>query len=866
MRLVRILRDRLRALFGRDVVSGEIHEEIQFHLDARIAEHERRGLSPEAARQAAFRRFGNPAVVADQGYDVRGGGLMESVIQDVKYGARLLLRQRGFSVVALTTLALGIGATTAIFCVVDAALIRPLPYDKPEQLVQVSLRRADRPDVLISPSIDDMKQWRALTHVFSFMGSARGESVVVLEGAEPEHVSVSLITHEYLPLYGRSLRLGRGFTADDEQLGAPPVAILGYRYWQTTFQGDPSVVGRAIRFSNDSAMIVGVVSDDESRAQAKIYRPMQLTAERSAARQQPIYARLRDGVSMAQAQREIDGLAARLEKDTAVNKGMGARITSQYELATKYYRTTVNILLGAVGFVLLIACVNVASLQLARGATRETELAIRASIGAGRGRLIRQLLTESMVLSVAGSALGALLAWLVLDTLVANIPIRISPDVSVGLNPRVLGATIALATICGALFGLTPALRLSRTEGGAMLGRDSRGVRTTLSKASGGLLVAIEVAAAIVLVTGAMLMVRSFMRMNELPLGFDSSRFITAEVTPVDNRPDAYGQFYADFLARIRQLPGVTSAGGTNALPLDGTLRFGNVRTGPSEKTHGVVIQGVTPGYFETLGVPLRGGRFPTGPDVSDPAWIVLSERCAALIFPEGSAIGQQVKSGDLWREVIGVVGNVYGPIDSPHVYIGYSPTGWNLSLTGQVRAQAMTIVVDPADSGKSLPAAVRAAAKLAGPPVIVRRIRQGSEWWSDHVTTPRQRTVMLGILGGLGLLLSLVGVFGVTSFAVARRVPEIGVRLAFGARPAEVVRTMVKDTAVPIFIGITIGLAGAFFLTKVIVTFLYQTAPRDPAAFVTAALLLVACSLIAAWIPARRAAKVDPAIALRSE
>jgi putative ABC transport system permease protein len=419
MRVVRILRDRLRALFGGDVVSGEIHEEIQFHLDERIGEHERRGLSREAARQTALVKFGNPAVIADLGYDVRGGGFMESFIQDIKYGARLLLKQRGFSLVALTTLALGIGATTALFCVVDAALIRPLPYDKPEQLVQVTLRRAQRPDVLFSPSIDDMKQWRVLTHVFSQMGSARAESVVVLEGTEPERVSVTLVTAEYLPMYGRLPLFGRGFTADDERLGAPPVAMLGYRYWQTAFQGDRSVLGRAIRFSNDSAMIVGVLADDESRVQTKIYRPMQLTPERSAARQYAVYARIRDDVSIPQAQRELDGLAARLEKEIAVNKGLGARISSQYDLATKTYRTTVNILLGAVGFVLLIACVNVASLQLARGATRETELAIRASIGAGRGRLIRQLLTENIVLSLTGSALGTLLAWFVLDTLVS---------------------------------------------------------------------------------------------------------------------------------------------------------------------------------------------------------------------------------------------------------------------------------------------------------------------------------------------------------------------------------------------------------------------------------------------------------------
>src|SRR5260221_3201912 len=445
MRFCRLLRNRLRALLGRDVVVDEIREEIQFHLDQRIVEHERRGLSPEEARRAALRKFGNPSVVQDQGYDVRGGGMMESFIQDVRYGGRLLWKQRGFSAVALITLALGTGATTAIFCVVDAALIRPLPFAHPEQLVRVDLVSFSRPDVTTAPSLVDMDDWRTLSHVFSHLGTARTEAGIFLEGPDPERVSVTFATLDYLPMYGRIPFIGRGFTPNDEQLAAPPVVILGYRFWQSHFQGDPAVIGRTLRLADQNDTIVGILPDDGSRPQTALWRPLRATAAARGFRPYAAWARLRDGVTIDDARREVSTLAARLEKERPANKGRGTRITREYDTATKPNRPTINVLLGAVGFVLLIACVNVASLQLARGATREAELAIRASIGAGRGRLVRQMLTESIVLSLAGSALGALLAWLLLDTLVANMPVRISSDVQVRLNCLVLMATIGLA-------------------------------------------------------------------------------------------------------------------------------------------------------------------------------------------------------------------------------------------------------------------------------------------------------------------------------------------------------------------------------------------------------------------------------------
>ncbi len=795
---------------------------------------------------------------------------MESVIQDVKFGVRLLWKQRGFSSVALATLALGIGATTAIFCVADAALIRPLPYDKPEQLFLLGLVQAARPTSTQASSLEDMDQWRTLAHVFSHVGAASSETKVVVGAEEPESISVTLASLDYLPMYGQSPLLGRAFTTDDERLGAPPVALLGYRYWKSRYQADSSVLGKTISFANGSAMIVGVLGDDEARVQAKIVMPLQATEERRRARQYSVYGRLREGVTVAMAQRETDALLARLDDGSPRYKGYSTRLISQFEMATRTSRPTVNVLVGAVGFVLLIACVNVASLQLARGAVRQTELAIRAAIGAGRRRLIRQLLTESLLLSFAGSVLGTLIAWLVLDVLVANVPIRISSDVTVGLNLRVLGATIALATISGLVFGLMPAIRLSSIGLNALLSHGSRGVRTTLSRAASGILISIEIAAAIVLVTGAALMLRSFARISELPLGFDANHFFTLEAAPIDNRPEVFGPYYASLLHQIRQLPSVESAGGTPDLPLSGNMSFTRVTS--KGVAVAVILQETTPGYFEAAGVPLLAGRLPNGPDVGDLSWMVLSERAAKQLFPGESALGGRVKYRDTWRDVIGIVGNVESngferPVDAAQLYVAYTGgSGYSTDLTGRASGEALVILVHPRDAGTGLAEVLRQTAKSIGPSVIVRRVRPGHEWWSDNVVRPRQRTVLLGILGGLGLLLALVGVFGVTSFAVSRRVSEIGVRMAFGARPGQVVGTMLKDATLPIAAGIPGGVIGAFYLSKVISTFLYKTAPRDPWAFAAAALLLAVSGLVAAWLPARRAAKVDPVVALRAD
>src|SRR5579862_1169033 len=869
--LLRILRDRVRALLYHDAVADEIAEEIQFHLSERAAEHERRGLAPNAARLSASRQFGNPSIVHDRGYDVRGAGIMESLRQDVRYAVRLLWSQRGFTAIALLTLALGTGATTALFCVIDAALIRPLPYPKPEQLVRISLSRLSNPERRPAPSLADMEDWQSLTDVFSHLGTVRSETRALLEGEVPERVILNFATRDYLPMYGRVPFIGRSITSADERPEAPPIVILGYRFWQSHFHGDTGIVGRALRFDDGPRMVVGILPDDHAQTQPAVWSALQPAAFARTARQYAIWGRLRDGVTFDRGQQELSALAARLEKERPDNKGLGARMTLEYDNVTRWSRSTITVLLGAVGFVLLIGCVNVGSLQLARGAARQTELAIRASIGAACGRLIRQLLIESLVLSIAGSAMGAALAWLALDTIVANIPIAISSDVQVNLNSAVLTASITIAVLVGILCGLAPALKLSRTDLTTMLNRGSRSARAAISRTASRVLIFVEVAAAVLLAAGAALMIASFVRLTEVDLGFDPRGFVTLEVQPVDSDAAIYAAYYPALLERLRTLPGVAAAGATPQLPLGGSRTFSSVSTGEShlDKDIGISVQQILPGYFEALSIPLKSGRYVQESDGSG-AWAVLSERAATGLFPHAQAVGQRVLYQKTWLDVIGVVGDTWPqgpeyPPEYPQLYTAYQANA-NVSLNGHVTGQPMVVVVRPVPGAAIAPAALVDAAHRAGPQALVRRVRNGAEWWDQSEVTPRQRTVLLSILGGLGLALSLVGIFSVTSFSVTRRIPEIGVRMAFGASPGQVVRAIVAEASIPIAAGVTLGLALAYGLTHVIAAFLFRTTPHDPVAFAAVAVTLLLGGATAAWIPARRAARIDPVLALRAE
>ena len=800
---------------------------------------------------------------------------MDTLLQDIRYGCRHLFQQRGSSIVAVLTLALGIGLSTAIFSVIDATMLRPLPYPDPEQLVTVSPEEI-MPDGRVSratASMEDMRTWQKADDLFSMVagtGSAfRGR---IVDGAEPERIQVSHFTEDYLPMHGIAPLFGRNFSRDDTDPGAPLVALLGHGYWLRRYEGRRDVLGQAVRFDTEVATIVGVLPPTFN-ATTPVAIPLRIPLEeydRRGTGRVSVYARLRPGVTIEQARERLSArMNPRAAEWSAAHPGAYVAIRSRLDAALTQYRTTINVLTGAVALILIIACVNVAGLLLARGAARQSELAVRASLGAGRVRLVRQLLTENLVLSLVGAALGVLLAWISLDALVANIPLSMPSNSPVALNFKVLLATAALLVPTTLLFGLVPAIRLSRVRLGSALARGGRQRGTALSRRGGQWLVAAEVALAVVLVAGAGLMIRSFMRISAVNLGFMPSGLVVMEALPLDRSPAVHEQYYASLLQAIRRIPGMTSAGLVDNFALGTGTTFTSVNVGT--KSEDTTVFEVMPGYFETIGVTLKAGRLLTDADYASGMRAAIISDTAARKWFDGFAVGREVvRAGPdktPWT-VIGVINDLRhgGPLRLTTRLEQDAQAFFPLSVTKYDLDSAMMVVMRPSGSVRGLSDQLRRVAHGLGPRVLVERIRTGEELFGDRVLTPRRRTVLLGLLGGLGLVLALVGVFGMTAYSVTRRTAEIGVRLAFGAEPRQVVRTILRDAAMPIAIGTVVGVAGALLATRVIESFLFATTPTDPATLATVALTLSAAGCLAALVPAMRAAKVDPVSSLRAE
>ncbi|HEY7476376.1 MAG TPA: ABC transporter permease [Vicinamibacterales bacterium] len=797
---------------------------------------------------------------------------MDTLRQDIRYGFRQLLRQRGSSIVAIVTLALGIGVSTAIFSIIDATMLRPLPYPAPEQLVTIGPQEK-RPDGRIgSPtaSMEDMRRWQQAGDVFSMVagtGSAfRGR---IIEGAEPQRIDVSHFTEDYLPMHGVTPMIGRNFTRADTDPGAPLVALLGYRFWQTAYSGRQDVIGQTVRFDTEVATIIGVLPS-WFNAGTPVATPLRIPLAEFSRRgtgRVSVYARLRPDVTIEQAR---ERLSAQLPGQTLPNgsktTAAGVWMRSRLESALGQYRTTINILAGAVALVLLIACVNVAGLLLARGAARQSELAVRTSMGAGRGRLVRQLLTENLLLGVCGGAVGLGLAWLSLDAIVANVPLSMPSNSPVTLNLKVLGATAALLVPTTLLFGLVPAIRLSRVRIGSVLARAGRQRGTALSRRGGQGLIAAEVALAVVLVTGAGLMVRSLLRIAAVDLGFARTGLVVMDVLPLDRNPAVHDEYYSSLLHQIRTLPEIAAAGIVDNFSLGSATTFSSIDV--AGKSGDTTMFRATPGYFEAIGARVKAGRLPEPADASSGGRSVVINEIAARTIFDGAAVGREFTrlgpDKEPWT-VVGVIQDLRhgGPLGfrqlEPAVFFPLKVTEYDLST-------AMMVVMRPAAARPDLADKLRRLALGLGPRVLVERIRTSDEMFGNAVLTPRRRTVLLSLLGGLGLALALVGVFGMTAYSVTRRTAEIGVRMAFGARPDQVVKAILRDSALPIMIGTAVGVGGSLLAAGVIKSFLFATEPNDPMTLATVALALAICGGLAALVPAVRAAKVDPIASLRAE
>ena len=880
---------RLRARIRNREFERELAEELEFHRAMKESDLRRDGLSTEEARFRSMRELGNATLAREHARAVWIAPWLESVWQDVCYAVRTLRRTPVFTLTALCTLALGIGANTAIFSIVDAAILRPLPYPDADRLVSVQVRaRQDYQSVSMgpgskvvvpagtisefSPSAADVRLWQHETGaVFSALAlwRNRGEPAI-LDGSELERVRVMEVSEGYLGVYGVTPALGRGISEADTGPGAAPVVLIGYGFWQRRFGGDRGVIGRTIRLDNQSATIVGVMpatfdpaSDIDETYRPQIWRPLPLSPAgmKSRGSGASVYGRLHPGIDVDQAQRVLGRLSSRLEPERGLTI-VGVRLRSLYEMTVGGNRETVVMLVAAVALILLIACVNVAGLLLARGAARRPELAIRASIGASRARIVRQLLTESVVLAAAGGVLGLVLAWMSLRVIVQMVPMSLPSNSAATLNVLVMAFAVVLSLATSVAFGFVPALRLSSRKAVVGLAHVAVPHGSALSRRAGQVLIAVEIALAVVLVSGAALMIRSFSRLLAVDLGFDPASSFVVDAVPVGRDPGAQDRYYPQLVQALREHPAVAAVGAVSSLPLAGSVSF-RLATVNGE-TMPVSFHDFLPGYFEALGMKLKAGRFPSEADrTATPPAAVISGRAALEMFRGANAVGRvfEMGRGGAPFQVVGIVGDVHqsGPSlpAQAEVFIPVGDSG---------NRRPLTIVVRPRSGAPLTGEDLRRVAQSLGTRVYVERIRRGSDLYTRLIDRPRRQTVLLGLCGALGLLLALVGVFGVTAYAVARRTREIGVRMALGASRGTVVRATLRDSMWPAAVGIVVGVAASTAATRVIASFLFETKARDPATLTIVAVGLAVAAFLAALLPASRAATIDPVTVLRTE
>jgi putative ABC transport system permease protein len=804
--------------------------------------------------------------------------------QDVRYALRHMRSKPGFAFIAILTLALGIGANTAIFSVVNAVLFRSLPFKDPDKIYLLTERRTDLP--IISVSYQNYVDWRDQNHSFETVAAERNLNTTLTGLGEPERLPARMVTASLFPMLGVQAHLGRTISPEEDKAGGAPVVILSYGLWQRRFGGATDILGKTLTLDSEPYTVVGVLPREFRFLQAAdIYLPFEpwaktLPDDRSWHPGIIPVARLKAGVTEQQARTEMETIAKRLEQRyPTYDTGVSANVIRMDEQLVQGVRSGLLLLLGAVSFVLLIACANVANLLLARATARQREIAIRQALGAGRGHLISQLLTESVLLSLAGGLLGVAFAWAGVAPLLRLSATTIPRSEGIGIDFSVLAFTAGIALLASLVFGLVPALQATSTDLREKLNESGRsGSGGVHHRSLRGALVVSEIALAMVLLVGAGLLIRSLERLQDVPPGFRPDHLLIADIplsATVYSKPEQRTAFFDQLLSRAQTLPGVRSAGGATNLPLSGAggiIHF-NIQGRPPKDAHEFILAGyraVSAHYFETMGMPLLQGRSFTDSDQAKaPAVVMINASMARQFFPNQSPIGQRMQlgaiptDGVLWMEVIGVVGDVKQDLalaTQSEMYVPYSQAHPILPVL------TLSVALRTSGDPETLAGALRSAVHDINPNQPVVRLRTMEQNLSDSVAQPRFRTVLLGIFAGLALVLTVVGVYGVISYVVTQRTQEIGVRVALGAQPGDVFRLIVGYGLKLAISAVILGAAGAFMLGRWLATMLFGVTYYDPATFAGTGLLLIGVALAACWIPARRATRVDPVIALRYE
>jgi putative ABC transport system permease protein len=868
----------LRNTAHRSQVEHELSEELNSYVELLTEKNMKQGMNSEDARRAALVEVGGVEQVKEEVRASRTGSGLESFIMDVRYGMRSLLKKPGFTITAVVALALGIGANTAIFSVINGVLLRSLSYANPDKIVMVweQSARSNGQKNVISPA--NFLDWKAQAKSFEHLAAVLVRPAILTGLREPEEIKVQFVSQSFFAVLGVQPVIGRTFTPEEDRPNNDTVIILSHGLYQTRFGANPQILGQSVTLNGRVRTVIGVMPpgfhflDDKVQAWIPMALDPAVNYREVSGRYMQAVARLNPGVTIQQAQAEMTGIAKQIEQaNPKFNPGWGVLLVPLHEEIVGEIRPILIVLLAAVAFVLLIACANVANLLLSRAAARQKELALRAALGAGRMRLVRQMLTESVLLALMGGVLGVLLAYWGIRLLIGFGPDNIPRLDEISIDLRVLAFTFGISLLTGVLFGLVPALQASRPDLNDALKEGSRGSTGGRSRTLRNVFVVTEVALALILLIGAGLMIRSFMQLQSVETGFNAENVLTMRAQlPKKKYPEPHNivDFFAQAEQRIAAIPGVQAVGAISYLPLtglasrDGFKIIGQPPPKPGEEP-GVEVRVVTPTYFQAMGIPLLKGRLLNERDVKETRVLLINETMAKRYFPNTDPIGKQIEvswDGSGPDEIVGIVGDIReGALNKepePAIYWSHAREPYS----------TMALVVRTSGDAARFGAAVQKEIRAIDPEQPIADVRTLKQVIAKSIARPKFNTLLLAIFAGVALVLASVGLYGVMNYSATQRTHEVGIRMALGATRGDIMRLVVGNGMLLTLIGIGIGVVASIGLTRVMQSFLFGVGATDAVTFIAVSALLIVVALIANYIPARKATRVNPVIALRYE
>jgi putative ABC transport system permease protein len=884
---IRVFASRMRAWILCRQVDQDFEREMESHRELLTQENIQRGMAPDEAKRAALLRLGGLTQLKETNRELRGLPMLEAFFQDARFAFRMLRKNPGFTAVAVLTLALGIGANTAIFSVVYAVLLKPLPYTNPEQLFTAFQANTQQGVAETGCSYLNFEEWRAQNHVFSELAGNVAHQLTLTGRVEPTVVNTSVVTPEFFALLDVKPVAGRIFFPQDGNQGAPPVVLVSEDLWRGRLGADPKIIGTSINLDQRPFTVIGIIPGAFRTpfftTKQEVWIPLvqdpvfSTFMPQRGAHLLPVIGRLKPGVSVAQAQAEMDAISGRLAGEfPAENNGWTVRLVPLQKEIVGDVRTALLVLLGAVGLVLLIACANIANLLLVRATSRSKEIAVRTALGAGRARIIRQLLSETAVLGLLGGAAGIALAYWGVKALSSLLPSSLPQMNPIRVDYFVLGFALLLSAIAGVAFGLVPAMFAAHADIQSTLREGGRSGESRNRRRARSFLAAGEIAIAMVLLVAAGLLLRSFSKLMSVSPGFDAQHIVKADISLPQfqySKPQQWTAFSDELLARIQSDPGLQDSAVVVPRPIADlrvTLPFDIVGSPPvsasaaASRTTSYVS--ISLGYFHVMSIPLLSGRLFDQRDImSSPSVTIISKTMAQRYFPDQDPLGKQLNFGfprgtTAVHEIVGIVGDVrddsLGQDPRPMVYVPYA----------QAPFWGANVVVKSTLSPSSVAATIREEVQKIDKDLPVTDVAMMPDIIEASVAQPRFRTFLLGLFGAMALVLAATGIFGVISYSVSRRTNEIGIRVALGASRGTILRMVLRETLLLTFAGLAVGLPCALAASRLLGNMLFGVSASDPATLAIVAITLAAVAALAGYIPARRAMRVDPMVALRYE